>query len=129
MASNVLFSNGRLDPWRGGGVQKSNSEGIVTVIIEGKNGIGGYRIVQEERITLTSGNPTPLTPLQSEAHVIWRGNTSPNGSRKPIRGGVDLDEYKRRRIGLVYFYGSRERSPGTFLSCFRHEVEPKERRN
>jgi len=33
--SNIVFSNGRLDPWRGGGVQYSPSSTMISVIIEG----------------------------------------------------------------------------------------------
>jgi len=35
VGSNILFSNGRLDPWRGGGVQTSPSKDLPVVIIEG----------------------------------------------------------------------------------------------
>jgi len=35
MGSNIFFSNGRLDPWRGGGVQTSTQDSIITAIIEG----------------------------------------------------------------------------------------------
>lgn len=33
-ASNIVFSNGEYDPWRGGGVQQNISDTVVSVIIE-----------------------------------------------------------------------------------------------
>jgi hypothetical protein len=33
VGSNIVFSNGQLDPWRGGGVQESISDSLVAIII------------------------------------------------------------------------------------------------
>ena len=32
--SNIVFSNGELDPWRGGGVTKNLSESLPSIVIE-----------------------------------------------------------------------------------------------
>jgi len=60
-ASNIVFSNGNLDPWMAGGVLKSNSDSVVTVFIEH----GGHHL------DLRSANPNdPQSVIKArEIHV------------------------------------------------------------
>ena len=64
-ASNIIFSNGQLDPWRAGGLTKQVNNDITIIIIEGA----------AHHLDLRSPNPqdpaTVIAARQLELDTIW----------------------------------------------------------
>ncbi|XP_070532339.1 dipeptidyl peptidase 2-like [Ptychodera flava] len=77
-ASNIVFSNGNLDPWRRGGVTESVSESLVAILIEG----GAHHL------DLRSSNPAdPPSVVQARAKEVqyiqqWIKQAQRNNSKQ-----------------------------------------------